>query len=454
MNRLLAAALLALTSLAGHGQTTLTPGSYTCTNCMITVLPVSPPASAASAPTIKVTGTPTGSITATSASIAWSATPAGTPVWCRRDAFQPGPCTANPFNLGIAPNAPLAAGPHTVDFYLTASPDITKPAAFHGAWTITAPSAPASSASSPASGAGGTTPPTTGALPALGASNQIINNYASGSWDGKSTVTASDAAKIVTYASAVDPLGSALVQLHRIHSDYANASLYGGARAEIAWQSTTMDIGKEYWIAFGFYLLPNEAGEGDSAHIIFQTHSQQGGNTTPDTYVQIWPAFGTMSIGIAYNANDPATWSYNGGSNGDTQGSVNLYGNDKGTSSPPAAAMPKPGTWTRVIMRKIPGYLASQGPVIQVWLSLANGPFVQVANYSGPNTYNTTSTIKPSLSTPQSYPRKGIYYFQTSSSTQWPMPTKTLAYYMTPLFFQQGAGLYANAVASLAPYGQ
>lgn len=297
------------------------------------------------------------------------------------------------------------------------------------------------------------------ALAQAGYPADIVNNYASGSWDGASSVVASDSNHITTMSIVSDPVGSGHVIKFLIDPDYAVAPLFGGARAEIAWDGgsggTTLGYaigGNPIWEAFAFY-LPSSINTGNSAFIVKQSHTRLSGDTSPDVAYEIWPYYGLFTISTAYSPENPTFDSGSGTWQPQSNHQVNLYGNNQGSGSPVPQAIPGYDQWIYIIQRKVAGYQSSQNPQTDVWMSLDGVTYSHIVNANtSPNTYNTTSSgLLPS------YPRQAIYYYQTSNPTgaPWP-PLSQVPVLMTPAYWQEeigGVSLLANAKAAIFPAG-
>lgn len=97
------------------GKTVVTAVSTTTTTSSITI-----PGAPTTAPVIALSNLPANPAATGTASINWTAAPAGTAVYCRLDSYAvpTTPCP-NPFVLGATAAQVLAAGAHEVDFYLS-----------------------------------------------------------------------------------------------------------------------------------------------------------------------------------------------------------------------------------------------------------------------------------------------------------------------------------------------
>lgn len=332
---------------------------------------------------------------------------------------------------GVLSGTPSAAGNFT--FTITATNSI-------GSATTSSESVSVATSG----GNGGTTPLTISPFP-----GDIVNNYASGDWDGSSTIRSSYD-NMITLGKTTDPQSGVACDIHQIASNYSLNPSYGGARSEVAWDhdpGLVLVPGNEYWMAFGSYIVNSTNVTADSEFIIMQAHTRLYGDTTPDISFSYWPFYGIFTIGTAYSTANPVySSSFGGYTPSGSNNYVPIYGSDNGSGQ--TQPIPQYNTWTKFILQKIPGWKSSHNPLMNVWMSKNGAPYVQVANYTGFNTYNITGS-----GLLDSYARKGIYYFQTSDSSQWPMPSPLLTSYMSPLYFQQGSGLYNNAVAALQPFG-
>jgi len=351
---------------------------------------------------------PESTTTATSASITYTYGGPGT-VYCRRDQYTPIVCP-NPFELGLM--MPLALGSHTVDYYIDVGDGVPTAPSVSYTWTIIAPNVE---------------PLPLAPMPA----GLIASGVSASTWDGMSTVMDSGGNTII--APLLDPSGSGQkVNLHRI---YKNGSLiWGGIRAENAWSSyavTKLNPGSDYWMAFAVMMKSDEPivpNTSDDAMLVFQTHTPAQGNTQPDISLIVRGLNNQMFWSTAYNTYPSDTWSYVGGPNPDTEGS---------RDEQPAEPIPAAGTWKRYIVHYRPGFTTAHNPMFEVWRANPGGDYVKLFQDTGLNTYN--SVVGPS------YPRIGLYKW---SSSAW--NTNSLAFYLTPLHFGQGADLLEAAKASLA----
>jgi len=413
---------------------------------------------------ITLSNLPSERTTATSAAIAYQldAADASAVVHCRLDSYAPIPCP-NPFELGKA--RPLQAGTHTVDYYVgtsTAASGSSVPQMSY-TWTVeastdgtgspsqggqtnptspmtppptttttppTTTTTPPTTTTTPPTTT--TTPPPTTTVPAAGALAlaptpvpTAISGY-SGTWDSN-TIDTSGA----TLQRVADPGGSGrMVNLSRVKQ--GGASIYGGVRSEQLWlgkSAQALTPGRDFWMAFAVQRKADETFGTTSAydaHLVFQTHTPQAGDTQPDIALfATGQNGGSMFWRVAYNTSG----------NVDGNGWMSTEGNPQVQSEP----LPPPGVWYRYVLHYRPGYLASHNPVFEVWRAKPGAAYEQIVNYAGFNTYNTSKTGAAA-----SYPRIGLYKWTGSVWT-----TPTVAWYLTPLYFGTGSNLLDSGKAAL-----
>lgn len=322
-------------------------------------------------------------------------------VWCRRDTFAPVLCP-NPFVLGASSLLPL--GPHSVDFYLangTVSPDMASPAVPPVKWTVVAaPVAPPPVV---------VTPPPTSATPLA--------------------ALAGFAGACSTQVPA--PGSGKPINLNRITSTQTQVS--GGARCETFYDSTALVTGHHYWMAFVYGLKSGEALPStsyDSSMVVMQTHTPAAGDTYPP---------------FALNANGQGggvlywTTSYQDNPQGDANGW--LYAKKQTTVH--TEPLPPPDTLYRYVVHFVPQWSTTAAPagLLEVWRAKPGQAYEKTVTFNGANDYNTSLNMWPGYS----YPRIGPYNWS-------PWSTSSIAVYLTPIYFGEGANLLANAQASLAGY--
>ena len=392
----------------------------------------SPVAGAPATGPITLTNLPDATTKQTSASIGYSADPAYQ-VYCRLDSYAPIPCP-NPFELGKA--RPLVAGNHRVDYYRYAGTalDTSRPDASY-AWTITAaPTSPAEPVADPVSvSATPVAPAVVGTVSStpLSVAPTPVPTAVSGSsaqWDGRTAIVVNG---VQMMAPVADPSGSGrTVNLHRITQ--GGASISGGVRSEQLWigkAAQALTPGKDIWMSFAVQRKADEtfgSSTGDDAHLVFQTHTPQPGDTQPDIALVASGQSGTMGWHVAYN----------------TSGTVDGQGwmSTEGKSWVHKEALPAPGVWYRYVVHYRPGYVSSHSPLLEVWRAKPGGAYEKIVNHTGFNTYNTSATGAGA-----SYPRIGLYKYSGSVWT-----TSSVAWYLTPLYFGTGADLLEAGKASLA----
>lgn len=373
--------------------------------CGTTVTVVAPPP-----PSIKLSGLPatTGDTTG-KASITYVLTGKAT-VWCRRDAYAPVQNCPSPFVLGAT--TPMPVGPHTLDYYLTtgtATPDTTKPAAASWAWTISAPVVVTPPVVVPPPVV---TPPSTAtALAAL-----------SGSPDG-------------SCASVVpSPTGSGRpINLHRITSTQALDS--GGQRCETFYSGVGLVTGHDYWGAFAAGMVAGESlptTSFDSSMVVMQTHTPAAGDTNPPFALV---ASGQGGCTLMWNV------SYQDNPQGDSQGYLYAAKNTTVHSEPCAA----PGALNKYVWHFRSQYSAGgvPSPLFEVWRAKPGGAYEKLVAWTGPNDYNTSQNMWPGYS----YPRIGPYKWVSSA---W--ASSSIAWYLTPIYFGEGADRLADGQAALTGY--
>ncbi len=371
-------------------------------------------------PTLTLSNLPAATTTSTSASIGY--TVSGNPsasVYCRRDTYDPGPCP-NPFVLGAS--KALAAGRHTVDFYLFDGNPIdntTTPTLSHE-WVISSSTGTGGGAGGGGGGSStGATKLPVAPLPA----GAIVSGY-DGEWTGANIT---DSSGTLLMGKVTDPVSGQVVDLHRILR--SGASIWGGVRCEQAFD-VSLTPGHDYWLAFAV-MMPSQAeaitsSGPDDTLLVFQTHTPSLGNTTPDISLTLSGQSGKLNWFVAYNTKPSDTWSYVGGPNPDTENARSVY----------SAPLPAVGVWMRFVVHYRPGYQSSHNPVFEVWGAQPGTGYQQLFSHSGFNTYN-------SLSGP-SYPRIGTYKW---SDSVW--NSASLLFYETPLYFAEGANLLEAGKAAL-----
>ncbi len=362
-------------------------------------------------PSIQLTGVPTASTTQTSASIGYQVVnPAGgETVHCRLDAYAPIACP-NPFQLGAV--NPLAAGPHTVDFYLVPAGATVDPAqaTLRVSWTIT--------------GSTVTTPPST-ALPLCPLPVATAVSGSNATWDGVTPIVVNG---VQAMAPVTDPNGSGrTVNLHRVTQ--GGSLIWGGVRSEQVWHSRpdqALTPGKDFWMSFAVQRKPDETFGSTTSydeHLIFQTHTPQSGNTQPDIALFASGQTGLIAWRVAYNTSGTV----------DSQGWMNTEGNPWVHQE----ALPTPGVWYRYVVHYRPGYQSSHNPLLEIWRAKPGAAYEKLVTHTGFNTYNTSRTGAGA-----SYPRIGLYKYST-----WTSPT--VAWYLSPLYFGSAADLLEAGKASL-----
>lgn len=173
--------------------------------------------------------------------------------------------------------------------------------------------------------------------------------------------------------------------------------------------------------------IPRVGGADDSM-LIFQTHTEESGDTSPDISLHLIGQSNTMKWRRAYNENPPSQWNYNGGPVPDTTSYPILH----------SEAMIAAGVRYRFIIHYRPGFLASHFPRFRVWRSINGGAYTLLFDDTGLNTYNVSAAKA-------SYARIGPYKWNSSA---WKAASH--AFYTSPLYFGVGADLYAEAAAAIA----
>jgi hypothetical protein len=265
-------------------------------------------------------------------------------------------------------------------------------------------------------------------LPSLGVDAQALN--------GGGVIT-----------NVADPLGTGL----SVIQGHINNPVYPTSREMRAESFTTgysspfndrLDPGVEVWIAGGFHIDPSfdiaRGGAGDNSLLVWQTHTEASGDTQPDLAFSLRGQGGSpiMRWRSSYNASQPSTWVWNGGSNPDTTATTTIH----------SEALMAAGQRYRFILQWIPGYLVSHGPLINLWRSLNGAAFSQiVTNYTGLNTYNITGWAP--VQGRASYKRQGLYKWNGST---W--DSNPIRIYSLPYYYARGSNLYSRAEASLLPW--
>jgi hypothetical protein len=93
------------------------------------------------------------------------------------------------------------------------------------------------------------------------------------------------------------------------------------------------------------------------------------------------------------------------------------------------------------IIHYAPGYTTGQNPLFEVWRAKGAADYVRTVSHTGLNTYNVTGFGSGT------YPRDGLYKWNSSA---W--HAARLRFHLSPQFWGEGADLYDEAVAALAPY--
>lgn len=359
-----------------------TPGAYT----------VKTPVTVAADPvSITVTGLPDATTTVRTASIGYTSLGV---IWCRLDNYSPVACK-NPFVLGSA--APLAVGPHRVDFYAAA--DLTKPLFSHS-WTIT-----------------GATPPPPPPPPPIDPNAKALATLKSVSGNPGFEGVSGSGKIDVAYTGQTFTGSDGLVRI-RTNDDgttecrtvQGDEKLWSGNRCELGWSGKmAMNPGADYWFAFAFKPL----AWGGGRQIFWQVHQDSGtqpsGCNGPTLELQL--ANGALQINS-------------------TTGSSSVWTCNPLLNS--TAFAPAIGKWSRFVVHFRPGYLASQSPMTQVWKD-------DVLVYA-----STNINTQPSAN---DYPKYGIYKWDDA----WSGVNQRAAQF-SPLFYGQGADLKANADASVAGF--
>lgn len=381
----------------------------------------------ASGATLKLFNLPSEKTSATSASITYEldapAVSSNTVVACRLNTYTPIVCP-NPFRLGQ--RSELPAGVHTVQYYVDTGNGVNpaKPDASYS-WTIEV--AASSTGGTSSSQTATVTTPVAGALPAAPTPVPTAVSGSSAQWDGRTAIVVNG---VQMMAPVADPSGSGrTVNLHRITQ--GGASISGGVRSEQLWigkAAQALTPGKDIWMSFAVQRKADEtfgSSTGDDAHLVFQTHTPQPGDTQPDIALVASGQSGTMGWHVAYN----------------TSGTVDGQGwmSTEGKSWVHKEALPAPGVWYRYVVHYRPGYVSSHSPLLEVWRAKPGGAYEKIVNHTGFNTYNTSATGAGA-----SYPRIGLYKYSGSVWT-----TSSVAWYLTPLYFGTGADLLEAGKAAL-----
>lgn len=236
---------------------------------------------------------------------------------------------------------------------------------------------------------------------------------------------------VVRLGPVADPHGSGrTLDLHRIVGSLGTGT---ECRCELYWGDVlNFPSSTETWMAFAVERKSGEtmsASSSDDTLLVFQTHTPMNGDTQPP-------------IGLFYKRqNNTVFWQRS------WQTAAASFDGSVYTTSTQAVSvdhsetMPAAGVMVSYIVRYKSGWTAGMNPVLEVWRKQgASGSWEQIiTNNTGFNEYNN-----PNLSYTRSYPRLGPYKW---SSSYW--NDTSLAFYMSPLYFEQGAGKYANAQQAL-----
>lgn len=230
-------------------------------------------------------------------------------------------------------------------------------------------------------------------------------------------------------SSVVAPNGKTM-NLHRITSTQAQDS--GGQRCETFYPQDLV-TGHDYYGAFAYGLKAGEALPAtsyDSSMVVMQTHTPAAG----DTYPPFAFYANGQGAGVLYWAT-----SYQDNPQGDAQGY--LYAKKQTTLH--TEALPAPGVIYRYAWHFVPQWstIASPKGLFEVWRAKPGQSYEKIITYAGANDYNTSLNMWKGYS----YPRIGPYKWS-------PWASSSIAVYLSPLYFGEGANLLANAQAALTGY--
>lgn len=236
---------------------------------------------------------------------------------------------------------------------------------------------------------------------------------------------------VVRIAPVTDAGGSGrTLDLQRVY----NAALGNSTeqRCEKYWGDVlVMTPGLPYTLAFTITINePMSASSQDDGMVIHQTHTPMNGDTQPPVNFADRTQDNTRRILISYQT--AAATLVGGVYTTSTQATRTVY----------SGAIPATGVAVSYIYSIVPGWTSAQNPSFNCWQKVGkNGTWTQiVTNDTGFNDYNN-----PLFAYTKSYPRLGLYKF---SGSQW--NNSTISYIYSPLYFQQGSGLFANAQQALS----
>ena len=216
------------------------------------------------------------------------------------------------------------------------------------------------------------------------------------------------------------PNGSGLMMnLHRIR--WIDPLDYGGQRREIGY-SNQLVTGHSYWGSLAAAQKPDEPA-GSGYMVVMQTHTPAQGNTNPP--FALVASGSVMRWDVSYQ-DDPQV---------DSQGWLHAA-DSRPVHSEPA---PAPGVIWRYVWHYVPSYLPSPPPLFEVWRAKPGAAYEKLISWTGPNDYNTSAS--PGVG--YTYPRIGPYKWSLWS-------VSSIAWYLTPIYFGEGAGLLEQAKESLA----
>ena len=196
---------------------------------------------------------------------------------------------------------------------------------------------------------------------------------------------------------------------------------WGGQRCEIFYENQLV-TGHSFWGSFAAAQKADEpAGSGEM--VVMQTHTPAQGDTNPP--FALVASDSVMKWNVSYQSNpqvDSKGWLY--------------AAENRTVHSEPG---PAPGVIWRYVWHYVPSYLSSPQPLFEVWRAKPGAVYEKLITWTGPNDYNTAAS--PGVG--YTYPRIGPYKWSS-----WSVPS--IAWYLTPIYFGEGADLLEAAKASLA----
>jgi hypothetical protein len=432
-----------LIAACGGGQDAPLPfAAASVTNTATTSTTVTTSAPNAKALSVTLGNLPDTVTPTTAAAITYEPPSTGT-VYCRLDRYTPIACP-NPFVLGQS--SALAAGTHSVDYYLDTGSgiDLANPSNSYS-WTIEATTVAATTPSpttttTTATSTATTTPVSGTALRAAhtGLATWGIDAPATG--DGTNFPEKAPGGVITSLSqfptitndangggtrfgpTTVDGLPALLLNVRQ-----GDPTRYNGNRSALNYDGFQLKHGHDYWFAFAFKLgsewtVAQGGGNGDRQNL-FDTHQQSSETTS--------------------GHGNPFSLSWEGTTAGqELVWRPDLY---DGSGSPVMyRAASQPNVWTRVIIHYRSGSSA-QNPNLETWIAYGTGSFTKLT----PLMSSTTPFGDPAQTT-FDWPVAQIYKWTTGS---WGTATNRTVY-NSGLFAQEGTSLYDGAVAALAAYAR